>query len=153
MLMHALAELYLVTGEQRLHDYYQSWLDYHIDQGYQMVWSDSCPPAITAVALLKEAPNDDYQQVVDDTLEYLDVTAPRTEEGGISHNGILGKKSIWLDSLFMFGMVLNRWGELEGNEARLDMMSVQIRIFADVLLDVTGFMRHAQVWPGYDESV
>lgn len=153
VLMHALAELYEVTGDQRLHDYYQSWLDYRIDQGYQMLWSDSCPPAITAVALLAEAPDDAYQQVVDDTLEYLDVTAPRTEEGGISHNGNLGKISIWLDSLFMFGTVLNRWGELAGDEARLDMMSEQIRIFADVLQDDNGFMRHAQDWPGYDESI
>lgn len=153
VLMHALAELYLVTEDQRLHDYYQSWLDYRIEQGYQMLWSDSCPPAITAVALLREAPNDDYQRVVDDTLEYLDETAPRTDEGGISHNGILGNRpSVWLDSLFMFGMVLNRWGELADSE-RLDMESEQIRIFAKVLQDDNGFMRHAQDWPGYDESV
>jgi unsaturated rhamnogalacturonyl hydrolase len=153
VLMHGLSELYLVTGEQRLHDYYQSWLDYRIDQGYQIVWSDSCPPAITAVALLSEAPNDDYQRVVDDTLEYLDLIAPRTEEGGISHNGILGNRpSVWLDSLFMFGMVLNRWGELADPD-RLDMESEQIQIFADVLQDDNGFMRHAQDWPGYDESV
>jgi unsaturated rhamnogalacturonyl hydrolase len=153
VLMHGLSELYLVTEEQRLHDYYQSWLDYRIDQGYQIVWSDSCPPAITAVALLSEGPNDDYQSVVDNTLEYLDLIAPRTEEGGISHNGILGNRlSVWLDSLFMFGMVLNRWGELADPD-RLDMESEQIQIFADVLQDENGFMRHAQDWPGYDESV
>ncbi|MGB8331156.1 MAG: glycoside hydrolase family 88 protein [Polyangiales bacterium] len=152
VLMHALTELYRVTGEPLLHDYYQSWLDYRIAQGYQMVWSDSCPPAITAIALLSEKPTDAYRQVVDDTLEYLDVVAPRTEEGGISHNGIAGGKSVWLDSLFMFGMVLNRWGELE-DPARLEMMSEQVRIFAGVLQDESGFMRHAQDWPGYDESV
>ena len=152
VLMFALTELYRVTGEPALHDYYQSWLDYRIEQGYQLVWSDSCPPAITAVALLREGSDDRYQQVVDDTLEYLDVTAPRTDQGGISHNGILGKKSIWLDSLFMFGMVLNRWGEF-ADPARLDMMSEQIEIFADGLQDEGGFMRHAQDWPGYDESV
>ena len=153
VLMHGFSELYQVTGEQRLHDYYQSWLDYRIDQGYQIVWSDSCPPAITAVALLSEAPNDDYQSVVDNTLEYLDLISPRTEEGGISHNGILGNRlSVWLDSLFMFGMVLNRWGELADPD-RLDMESEQIQIFADILQDDNGFMRHAQDWPGYDESV
>jgi unsaturated rhamnogalacturonyl hydrolase len=154
VLMHALAELYLVTGDERLHDYYQSWLDYRIEQGYQMLWSDSCPPAITAVALLKEEPDEAYQQVVDDTLEYLDVTAPRTEEGGISHNGILGNQtSVWLDSLFMFGMVLNRAAELPGYEARLDMMAEQSRIITGILQDDNGFMRHAQDWPGYDESL
>jgi unsaturated rhamnogalacturonyl hydrolase len=154
VLMHALAELYLVTGDQRLHDYYQAWLDFRIEEGYEMLWSDSCPPAITAVALLKEAPADSYQGVLDDTLEYLDVTAPRTAEGGISHNGILGNRpSVWLDSLFMFGMVLNRASGLAGYEARLDMMSEQTQIFAAILQDENGFMRHAQDWPGYDESV
>ncbi|MBW2507239.1 MAG: glycoside hydrolase family 88 protein, partial [Deltaproteobacteria bacterium] len=154
VLMHALGELYFVTGDERLHDYYQSWLDYRIEQGYQMLWSDSCPPAITAVALLQEEPNAAYQQVLDDTLEYLDVTAPRTEEGGISHNGILGNRpSVWLDSLFMFGMVLNRAAELPGYETRLDMMSEQSRIITGILQDDNGFMRHAQDWPGYDESL
>jgi unsaturated rhamnogalacturonyl hydrolase len=152
--MFALTELYRVTRESDLHDYYQSWLDYWIEQGYRIAWSDSCPPAITAVALLNEKSTDTYQQVVDDTLEYLDVTAPRTEAGGISHNGTYGhgKPFVWLDSLFMFGMVLNRWGDL-ADTARLDMMSEQVQIFADALQDDNGFMRHAQDWPGYDESV
>ena len=153
VLMFALTELYQVTGDERLRDHYKSWLDYRIDQGYQMLWSDSCPPAITAVALLSETSTDEYQQVVDDTLEYLDVTVPRTPEGGISHNGILGSRpSIWVDSLFMFGMVLNRWGEL-ADPARLDMESEQIQIFSQLLQDDNGFTRHAQDWPGYDESV
>lgn len=153
VLMFAMTELYRVTGDQRLHDYYQSWLDYRIEQGYQMVWSDSCPPAIVAVALLREASTDEYQQVIVDTLEYLDDIAPRTDEGGISHNGILGNTpSVWVDSLFMFGMVLNRWGEF-GDPARLDMESEQIQIFAELLQDENGFTRHAQAWPGYDESV
>lgn len=156
VLMFALTELHRVTEnaelKEDLHAYYTSWLDFHIEQGYQIVWSDSCPPAITAVTLLNETPPDDYQQVVDDVLEYLDDVAPRTDEGGISHNGTLGKRSIWLDSLFMFGMVLNRYGELDQAD-RLAMMSEQILIFADVLQDDNGFMRHAQDWPGYDESV
>ena len=153
VLMHALTELYRVTGDERVHDYYQSWLDYRIDQGYQIVWSDSCPPAMTAVALVKEESTDAYRQVIDDTLEYLDNVAPRTEEGGISHNGILGNQpSVWFDSLFIFGMVLNRAGEF-GDPTRLDMESEQIQIFAGALQHENGFMQHAQDWPGADETV
>jgi unsaturated rhamnogalacturonyl hydrolase len=180
VLMYGLAELYRVTGDKSLHDYYQAWMDYRIEEGYQIVWSDSCPPAITAISLLHEGPSDSYQQVVDDVLHYLDAkvcefdssvsctadadclepagggqcidVAPRTDEGGISHNGNLGKTSIWVDSLFMFGMVLNRWGEF-ADPSRLDMESEQIQIFAEVLQDESGFMRHAQDWPRYDESV
>lgn len=152
--MFALTELYRVTAADDIRDYYQSWMDYRIEQGYSMTWSDSCPPALTAIALLDEEPEaSSYRQVVDDALDYLDEVAPRTEENGISHNGIFGNRpSVWLDSLFMFGMVLNRWGEAY-DEARLEMMSEQVQIFASVLQDENGFMRHAQDWPGYDESV
>jgi unsaturated rhamnogalacturonyl hydrolase len=52
----------------------------------------------------------------------------------------------------MFGMVLNRWGEL-ADPSRLDMESEQIQIFAELLQDENGFLRHAKDWPGYDESV
>jgi unsaturated rhamnogalacturonyl hydrolase len=153
VLMYGLAELYRVTRDESLHDYYQAWMDYRIEEGYQIVWSDSCPPAITAISLLGEAPSDEYQQVVHEVLHYLDEVAPRTDEGGISHNGILGNRpSVWVDSLFMFGMVLNRWGEL-ADPSRLDMESEQIQIFAELLQDENGFLRHAKDWPGYDESV
>lgn len=161
VLMFSLTELYRVTGDPRFRDYYQAWLDYWISEGYQLIWSDSCPPAITAVALLADDSSDDtdeqladYRRVIDDTLAYLDDDAQRTKEGGISHYGIFGGfPSVWLDSLFMFGMVLNRWGELPDNEDRLDMMEEQVLIFADLLQDDNGFMRHATDWPGYDESV
>jgi rhamnogalacturonyl hydrolase YesR len=89
VLMFALTELHRVTGDDRLRDYYSAWLDYHIQEGYDIVWSDSCPPAITAVALLSETSTDEYQQVVDDVLQYLRVDAPRTDYGGISHTGFL----------------------------------------------------------------
>lgn len=152
--MFALTELYKVTRAEDIRDYYKGWMDYRIEQGYDLVWSDSCPPALTAIALLEEDPQaTSYREVVDRTLDYLDNVAPRTEENGISHNGIFGNRpSIWLDSLFMFGMVLNRWGEAY-DESRLEMMSEQVQIFANVLQDDDGLMRHAQDWPGYDESV
>jgi unsaturated rhamnogalacturonyl hydrolase len=155
VLMFALTELHRLTGDEALRDYYKAWLDHHIEAGYddKLIWSDGCPPALTAIALLDEDPSGDYQQIVDDVLEYLDDVAPRTAENGISHNGTVGRLSVWLDSLFMFGMVLNRWGELPGNDARLEMEAEQIEIFADVLQDDGGFMRHAQDWPDYDESV
>ncbi len=148
VLMFALTELHRVTGDDRLRDYYSAWLDYHIQEGYSIVWSDSCPPAITAVSLLSEAPNDAYQQVVDDVLQYLRFDAPRTDYGGISHTGTLGARSIWVDSVFMFGMVLTRWGELSGDASALDLLSEQMAIFAPRLQHENGLMQHADGWPG-----
>ncbi len=148
VLMFALTELHRLTDDERLRDYYSAWLDHHIQEGYNIIWSDSCPPAITAIALLSETSTDEYQQVVDDVLQYLLVDARRTDYGGISHNGDLGAPSIWVDSVFMFGMVLTRWGELSGDVSFLDLMSEQMGIFAPRLQHENGLMQHAFDWPG-----
>lgn len=145
--MFALTELYRVTGDARLPDYYKEYLDHHIDEGYELVWSDSCPPALTALALLREAEDSDYRRVVDDVLAYLR-NAPRTAEGGINHLGTVlpSPPAIWIDSLFMFGMVLNRHGEAAADARALDAMSDQLDIFADVLQSESGLLVHADDW-------
>ncbi len=147
VLMFAMTELYRVTGDTRIRDYYKTWLDHHIDRGYRLIWSDSCPPAVTAIALLLETGQDKYREVILDVLDYLDNESQRVDEGGISHMGILGPRTLWLDSLFMFGMVLNRWGELDDNESRLDLMSEQVGIFSDLMQHENGLMVHAYKWP------
>ncbi|MGB8224949.1 MAG: glycoside hydrolase family 88 protein [Polyangiales bacterium] len=143
VLMFAMTELHRVTGDERIRDYYKAWLDYRIEQGYRVDWSDHCPPAITAISLLSETSTDAYEQVVQRVLHYLDDVAPRNEFGGISHLGTLGRNSIWVDSLFMFGMVLTRWGELTDDPARLAMLSEQIGIFAELLQHDDGLMQHS----------
>lgn len=146
-LMFALTELYRVTGDDRFRTYYSAWLNHHVAEGFDIVWSDDCPGALTAISLLTETPSDEHQKVVDDTLHYLEEVAPRTADGGISHNGLLGNTpSIWVDSLFMFGMVLTRWGELDGDPARLDMLSEQLGIFQYRLQHDNGLMQHAHDW-------
>lgn len=149
VLMFAFTELYRVTGDELLRDYYQEYLDHHIAEGYELVWSDSCPPALTALALLTETENADYQKVVDDVLEYLQ-DAPRTGDGGISHLGPglpdAPFLAIWMDSLFMFGMVLNRHGESADDPAALALMSEQLGIFAEVLQHEGSLMVHADDW-------
>jgi unsaturated rhamnogalacturonyl hydrolase len=147
--MFALTELYRVTGDTRLRDYYQEYLDYHIEQGYEITWSDSCPPALTALALLTETESAPYRQVVGDVLDYLR-TVPRTEEGGITHLGpaladAFGP-AIWIDSLFMFGMVLNRHGESADDADALALMSQQLGVFSEVLQHESGLMVHADDW-------
>ena len=153
VLMFALSELYQVTGDARLRAYYQAYLDHHIEVGYEVVWSDACPPALPALALLADGEGLPYEQVVADVLDYLHA-APRTEAGGISHLGtaLHPPASIWVDSLFMFGMVLNRYGEAFDDAAALDLMAEQLEIFADQLQDSSGLLVHAQGWPAPVDS-
>jgi unsaturated rhamnogalacturonyl hydrolase len=148
-LMFALTELYRITGEARFRDYYQAWMDHHLEQGYPLTWSDHCPPALTALALYEETGDPAYRAVVEDVIHYLEQEALRTEEGGISHLGTqdLFGATLWLDSLFMFGTTLSRWTEHTGEPRHLDELGTQILIFRDTLQSDTGLFFHAYQWP------
>jgi len=149
VLMYAMTELYRVTGDATIRNYYKAYIDHHISEGYGISVSDSCPPAIAAIALYAETGEQKYKDIVDEVLLYLYELAARTEEGGINHLGALeGLVTLWVDSLFMFGMVLNRWGEFDGDKTALAEMSDQMDIFGTLLQDpASGLFTHAYAWP------
>ena len=154
-LMFSFVDLYRVTGDIRYRDYYRAWIDHHIDHGYEITMSDRCPPALAALALYEESCDPRYGAVVDDVLTYLYEVTPRTEHGGISHMGTVDVfgETLWVDSLFMFGNVLIRYGELTGSERALSEFSAQYGIFADLLQEEGGLFTHAWGWGGQDEGV
>ena len=146
VLMMSLVELYRVTGDTSLRDYYRTWIDAHIETGYSIAWSDSCPPAVTALALYRESGEEKYRKVIDDVMAYLEDESLPTEEGAFPH---LGKQTdtVWVDSLFMFGIILTQWGEYLDDTAPLDTLGEQFRIFGDLLQDAAGLFRHTHAWP------
>ncbi len=154
VLMYAMTELYRVTDDARVRDYYKAWMDRHIAEGYDIVWSDSCPPALTALSLYADTGEEPYGDVPREVMRYLAEDALRTDEGGISHLGTLNVRTLWVDSLFMFGMVLNRWGELQRDDGPLDEMAAQLAIFSDLLQAEGGLFVHAYAWPsGVDTDI
>lgn len=148
VLMVAMAELYDVTGQADLLAYYRAWMDRHIDEGFVMGSSDTCAPAAVAVALYRQTgdPDGRYRPVVDQALHYLYEVSLRTEEGGISHLGTLDIRTLWVDSLFMFGGVLFGWGEASGDTNALNEYGFQFDLFSELLQDETGFYVHAYNW-------
>ena len=119
VLMHALLELSRVNGDAGLRDYVAAWLDHHIAAGYELEWSDHCPPSLSAMALWLERDEPAYRRVVLDVLDYYG-RVPRTDVGGVGHLGFLGRTNPaqWLDSLMMVGLPLARWGEMVNDMAR-----------------------------------
>ena len=150
--MFAFSELYRVTGDATYQQYYKQWMDAQIAQGYAIHSSDTCAPALIAAILSMQLGGEQYHVVVNDALDYLDHRALRTAQGGINHLGdsrVLGV-TLWLDSLFMFGNLLTRWGEFAPDPARLDMMGGQFRIFTELLQSPSGLYVHAY---GYKPKV
>jgi len=154
VLMFAMVELYRVTRDKRLRAYYKTWLDHHIKAGYDIKWSDSCPPGLAALALARDNQGKAYDKVVSDIVAYYK-TAPRNDEGGISHMGnvVALIKTLWLDSLFMVGVVIARQGERTGDQQLIDSMGQQIGIFAKLLQGDSGLLTHAHNWPGQENGV
>lgn len=155
VLMFSMVELYRVTGDRRLRAYYKAWLDAHIKQGYEIKWSDSCPPGLSALALAREGSGmEAYEKIVTEIVSYYKA-APRTSEGGLSHMGkvIPHIKTLWLDSLFMYGMVIARQGERTGDQQLIDSVGQQFQIFAKLLQSDGGFLTHAHNWPGQEAGV
>jgi len=153
VLMYAMTELARVTGDAGVKAYYAAWMDHHLEEGYSLGVSDSCPPALTAIARYVETGDDRYAAVARDVMHYLDEVALRTDEGGISHLGTLRIRTLWIDSLFMFGMVLDRWAEVSGDDHALDEMGTQLRIFARLLERPDGFFLHSYQWPEAHDDV
>jgi unsaturated rhamnogalacturonyl hydrolase len=149
--MFGLSELYRVTGDPSQRDFYQAWIDYYRGAGYRylITSSDRCPPALSALALYTESCELGYRTIVTDTLHYLYQEALRTPDGGINHLGVndMFGVSLWLDSLFMFGNVLTRWGDYADDPQALDEYHQQFLIFASHLQSDSGWFRHAHDWP------
>jgi len=149
--MFGFTELYRVTAAGAQREFYAAWIDYYRDAGYQhfITSSDRCPPALSALALYTETCDLGYRAIVTDTLHYLYEEALRTSDGGINHLGTneLFGRSLWLDSLFMFGNVMTRWGEHADDAQALDEFHDQFLIFASHLQSDTGWFQHAHDWP------
>jgi unsaturated rhamnogalacturonyl hydrolase len=153
VLMSAMTDLSIATGAPAYEEYAARWLDFHIAGGYTIARSDDCPPGISAVVVYQTSCGGGERQVIQTVLSFLYDTALRTSDGGISHFGaspIFGA-TLWIDSLFMFGEVLVRWGEAAADTRALDEYGKQYAVFAGHLQDASGFFTHAYAWPGQQD--
>jgi unsaturated rhamnogalacturonyl hydrolase len=154
VLMVGVHELYRVTQKAEYRDYYRDWIDHHIVQGYDMISSDTSAPARLALELYAAGGEQKYEDVIDDFFVYINEDALRTEEGGLNHLGTDPNFGItlWVDSLFMFGGVLTRWGEEEDNREALNEFALQHEIFTDLLQKEPGWYKHAHDWLGAQDD-
>lgn len=151
--MFSLTELYRVTGEARFLDHAQAWVDFHIDNGYLIETSDTCAPVATAAELYRVTDDPKYAAVFDDALAYFDAAA-RSNDGGLSHFGTFPlAPTLWADSLFMFGNVLTRWGELRDDPAQFEELELQFSVFTDKLQSPGGLYAHAWNFPTADPDI
>ncbi|HOU53647.1 MAG TPA: glycoside hydrolase family 88 protein [Myxococcota bacterium] len=154
VMLTAFAELHRATGDPDLLAYLRTWMDRHLQGGHDMLSSDTASPVTVALHLWQVTGEARYRAVVDEFLDYIEEECLRSPEGGLNHlgvNDLLGV-TLWLDSLWMVGVPLARLGnvpeyrEAGGNGGPLAEAGRQFRVFADLLQDESGLLRHAEGW-------
>lgn len=134
--------LYLLDealGEERYLPYVCRYLDTHIDKGYRVDQSDTMAPGITAFAAWRKTGEARYRAVVDRVVDYLK-NAERVLEHmpnhlGSSPEGRFYPKSVWVDSVMMYGVFASWYGRAEGDEAVYDFARRQPALFSKYLQD------------------
>lgn len=119
--------------------YLKDFYDHNIEKGYRINTSDTAAPALGAfyLALLTKEPK--YMQVVKQAREYFD-NAPKVVENMPNHLGYgieshIYPKSIWIDSLMMYGVFTSWYAKETGDEKLLSFATKQPSTFKKYLYD------------------
>ena len=149
--LHALSELRRAdpVAESRFGSYVRGYHARWRDKGIPSIdRSDRCASALSALALIED---DGDWTGFDGVLAVANYVRnePRNALGAINHVGhswhnLLYPRSIWVDSLMMYGVFATRWGNFTRDRALLDFGAAQIGVFASRLQDSSsGLFRHA----------
>ena len=137
----------------------EAYYTHHLAKGLPKIdRPDPCAPALGALALAREEGVASALPAARKVASYL-ASEPRNAVGAIDHLGANSlyralaiasvilepwARSIWCDSLMMYGVFAAQWGHSQNDPALLDFGAAQPAIFAALLQDpVTGLFTHA----------
>lgn len=131
-------------------DYISKYYDYHINKGYRVNTSDTAAPALGALYLANKTNDAKYIAVVDRVRKYFD-EAPKVVEDMPNHLGsgiesYIYPKSIWVDSLMMYGVFTSWYAKEKGDTELMKFAMKQPRLFAKYLLDEDDNLFYHSYW-------
>jgi unsaturated rhamnogalacturonyl hydrolase len=148
---YGLTHLSQVSGETEGLSYAKAWMaeavsDFESDGAFTS--SDSLSPAGIASTVMSWDPDAGLTPILTAAADYLD-TVPRMDNDAVVHWGSentwgFDDDQVWIDSLFMVGMLMLREAERVGDDAWLDAFAAQYFAFSDLCRDPdTQLYRHA----------
>lgn len=126
-------------GEDRYLPYICRYLDAHIAKGYRVDQSDTLAPGLAAWAAYTRTGDEAYKEVVDRVVDYLKqcerVLDHMPNHLGSSPEGRLYPKSVWVDSVMMYGVFAGWYGRTAEDAEVFDFARRQPALFAQYLQD------------------
>lgn len=139
LMMHALGQMNELIGEDRYTDYIKRYADYHINKGCRVDQSDTLAPTLATYYLQKKYPNLDYHVTTNRGLEYIrnseKIIYNMPNHLGHSLEGKLYPKSVWVDSIMMYGVFTSLYGKEQNETWLMDFAKSQPKKFKELLQD------------------
>jgi len=144
----SLTELDAFLGEPRYLGLASAWCARFVAQSPRVDQSDTCAPGLVTWAVYRKTGDPGCLGLTRRVVDYME-REPRLRGDAPNHlghspEGRLYPRSIWVDSLMMFGVLAARHAADTGNASLLNLASRQPRLYADLLQDrATGLFRHS----------
>lgn len=144
---YALFQLDEYLGEERYKAFLEAYTDYWYKNRPRVHSSDTSAPGLITYSLWKKYNNSQAEELTMPVLDYMK-NEPRVLETLVNHMGHSGydiwyPKSVWVDSLMMFGVFASLYAKESGDEFFMDMARNQALLLAKYLQDKkTGLWYH-----------
>ena len=149
---YALALIDEACGTDAYTGFLERYYDEHLRRGYRIVSSDTLAPALGAYMLYRKTSDKKYLRVAEDAAGYMH-SAERILEHLPNHmgKGIYSKvypKSIWVDSIMMYGVFAGRYSHERGDTALAALATRQAGLFRKYLQDKEHKLYYHSYWTG-----
>ena len=130
LLMHSFGLLAEQNPEINYDEYIKAYLNHHIEKGYRVDQSDTLAPALAAYYMYKKEPLSEYKTIIDKAIDYI-LNSEKIIENMPNHLGhsLEGKfypKSIWVDSIMMYGVFTSLYA-IENNNQELNQIKNEVK--------------------------
>jgi unsaturated rhamnogalacturonyl hydrolase len=148
LLGYALSELDAYLGTNKYESFLKGYCDHYVKHSPRVDQADTSAPALITYAMQKKTGNDNYRKLTGRVLDYIK-NEPRLIDDAVNHlgnspEGRFYPKSIWVDSLMMFGVFTARYASEKNDEKLMDFASRQPRQYSSRMQDEkTGLWSHS----------
>lgn len=144
---HALTRLDDHLGEPRYDRWLRHWCDHHLAAGPAVNQSDTAAPALITYPMQQRPGGEKYRPLTEAVINYIR-TEPRIVGDACNHLGpsLIGRfypRSVWVDSLMMFGVFPAWYGTAEGATDLRDIAASQPEAYSDLMQHPSGLWSHS----------
>jgi unsaturated rhamnogalacturonyl hydrolase len=138
--------IYQITKDETYRCYIKEWVDFNIDEDGDapncvMTEFDDIQPAILLFDLYHTTKDERYKKVLDRLYDKIEKW-PTNAKGGIWHK-YQNKNQMWLDSMYMMGVITSMYAYEFGEEYLFEKVYTQMKLMKDNMTNPeTGLMYH-----------